>query len=227
MRFTAWPASRVGPRLQVANLARGRQHEAELRGRLLDALAGGEPGLVEEQPRVLALECRDPLRVARDVAVHLEQVDVEEDDSGEQHEHQRDPAAAGEECVEQAAGARAGGACEGRVEDADGKRDGGRARGGAGHAPAHRAALRGVRRARASVARRRGAGCARRRAGARARRARPRDAGFARGAGRGAAAAAARAIRRPPSACGPRAAGSTWRAGCRRSRRRSAPRRGR
>ena len=49
---------------------------------------------------VLALELLDLLGGAGDVAVELEQVDVEEDDAGEQHADQDDPAAAGEQRVE-------------------------------------------------------------------------------------------------------------------------------
>src|SRR5918994_88515 len=73
--------------------AGGGQHEPERRRRLLDPLARGEACHVEPVARDLALQRRDLLGVARDLAVHLEEVDVEEHDAREQDEHERDPPA--------------------------------------------------------------------------------------------------------------------------------------
>ena len=109
------PRVRGRARLQVANLTRGRQHQPELGRLLLDALARGEPRPVQQEAGVLSLERRDPLRVRRDVAVHLQQVDVEEDDPREQEEDERDPAAPGQEGVERAARPRASAAGKRRL----------------------------------------------------------------------------------------------------------------
>src|ERR687892_457096 len=111
-------------RLEVADLSGRRVDEPERRGRLLDALAAREARVVVAEAVVLALELRRLLRHLGDLAVHLEQVDVEKDDAGEQNADQPDPDPAGEEGVEDARAA--------------GKRPRRRSRAGAGRDPARR-----------------------------------------------------------------------------------------
>src|SRR5918992_4302303 len=116
-------------RLEVADLSGRRVDEPERGGCLLDALAAREARVVVAEAIVLALELRRLLRHLGDVAVHLEQVDVEEDDPREQHADQPDPDPAGEEGVEDAGAAGKGGGSGASVAGYTARRGGGGARG--------------------------------------------------------------------------------------------------
>src|SRR5919106_2812401 len=96
-------------RVEVADLAGGGVDEAERGGRLLDALAAREARVVVAEAVVLALDLRRLVGHPRDLAVHLEEVDVEEDDPREQHADEPDPDPAGEKLVEDARAAGKGG----------------------------------------------------------------------------------------------------------------------
>ena len=91
MRLAATPSVARGVRAQVADLPGRGEREARLRGQSLDPLTRPEPGQLGPESRVLALDGGRAVGCAGDLAVHPQQVDVEEDDPRQQDEDEPDP----------------------------------------------------------------------------------------------------------------------------------------